>query len=464
MLAVIPNTNVAGSPGWWFSRLAAKMSQRRSRLDLLARYMDGNAPLPEGTEKLKQSYQAFQRKARTNFGELVVEAVAERMTPSGFRVGDDGELSKDCDLIWSANELDVFANDVHSDMLGLSSGYVIVGGGDAKGVPIITREDPTCIVTAHDPRRPQTVIAALKMYRDDVAGCEFSYLYLPGWVMVAKRESSVPVVDEDSRWYPKVSADLSGWDWVSLEELPFSDAMPVVRFKNRKGLGEFETHTDILDRINYMVLQRLVITAMQAFRQRAVKGDMPETQETVDDDGNTVEVPVDYAELFAPGPGSLWMIPDGVELWESQVGDITQVLAGVKDDIRDLAAVTRTPMAMLLPDGQNQSAEGAQFAREGLVFKAIDRQQRAGCGWNQAMQLALRFMGKPAVTDMETLWLPAERRTLAERADAASKLTNILPFKTNMTDIMQFSPEKAEEMETERLGDILANAIGAPSA
>jgi hypothetical protein len=282
-------------------------------------------------------------------------------------------------------------------------------------------------------------------------------------VSVARRDIGDAITfDEESRYYPSVSTSMGGWQWDSISALPFEDAMPVVRFKNRKGLGEFETHTDLLDRINYMVLQRLVITAMQAFRQRAVRGDMPTTVETLDDDGNTVEVPVDYSEIFAPGPGSLWMIPEGVELWESQVGDISQVLEGVKSDIRDLAAVTRTPMSMLLPDGQNQSAEGAQFAREGLVFKAEDRQQRAGAGWSRAMQLALRFMGEPPVTDIETLWLPAERRTLSERADAAAKLSKIVPFKTLATDVMQFSPEKAEEMESERLADILATSLGAP--
>jgi hypothetical protein len=191
---------------------------------------------------------------------------------------------------------------------------------------------------------------------------------------------------------------------------------------------------------------------MQAYRQRAVKGDLPETDEAGE--------PIDYGAIFRPGPGSLWMVPEGVELWESQATDINPLLTAVKDDIRDLAAVTRTPMSMLLPDGQNQSAEGASFAREGLVFKAKDRIQRATYGWNTVMSIKLAFEGQGPV-NVETEWLDPERRSLAERADAASKGTD-LPWRTKMTDIWQFPPDKVDRMEQERMDDTMQDLLAAP--
>jgi hypothetical protein len=441
------------------------LQQRRPRIERLERYLEGHAPLPEAGKNLKESYRDFQKKSRTNYAEVVVEATAERMTPAGFRIGDNSDLSKDADLIWSANELDVIASDVHSDMLALGHGYAIVGGPDSNGVPIITREDPELIITDHDPCRPNKVIAALKMYRDHVAAKDVAYLYLPGLVLKAEKMGA-------QTGEPDTGS--GGYEWVGYERLPIADAMPVIHFRNRRGLGEFETHTDLLDRINDMLLRRLIITAMQAFRQRAIKGDLPETQAKVDENGEVVldeagdpvQEAVDWADVFRPGAGALWVgLPEGVDIWESQVTDITPILAAVKDDVRDLAAVTRTPMSALLPDGQNQSAEGAQFAREGLVFKCRDRIQRAGYGWNQVMALALRFSGKAeTILDIETLWESPERLTLSERADAAMKMTNLIPFRTLMTEIMQFSPEKAEEMETERLADILASNLGVTPA
>jgi hypothetical protein len=116
---------------------------------------------------------------------------------------------------------------------------------------------------------------------------------------------------------------------------------------------------------------------------------------------------------------------------------------------------------MLLPDAQNQSAEGATAGREGLVWKTQDRIKRATYGWNTVMQLAMQFSGN-GVLNVDTEWLDPERRSLAERADAASKLVPAgVPFKTIMTDVMQFPPDKVERMEQERLDDALNMALAA---
>lgn len=448
------DTSVPNSPGWWLQALAKKLERKAHKRRSLRAYIEGDAPLPEGAEKVREAYRAFQRKSRTNFGELVVEAVAERMVPTGFILGDDAEGSDEASRIWHANSMDIFALDVHTDMLGVADGYVLVGPPDEDGdTAVITREDPELVVTAHDPRRPHVVIAALKMFRDDVLELDFAYLYLPGAVYVAKKRAK----DGGSR--PSITAQ--GWEWD--EELSrswpsgFERMLPVTRFRNRRGMGEFEPHTDILDRINYMILQRLVITAMQAYRQRAIvqsEGRLPET----DEDGN----PIQYNDIFQPGPGALWELPEGATLWESQTTDIRPILEGAKDDIRDLGAVTRTPMSMLLPDGANQTAEGASFAREGLIFKTSDRIRRATYGWNRVMSQAFMFSGdrsRARAVDLRTQWAPPERFSLNERADASSKATDI-PWRTRMAEIWGFRPDEIARMESERVADaMLAQAL-----
>ena len=75
------------------------------------------------------------------------------------------------------------------------------------------------------------------------------------------------------------------------------DVVPIVQFLNRGGVGEFELVTDLLDRINWVTLQRLLIIAMQAFRQRALSGELPETDENGD--------LIDYEAMFTPGPDAL---------------------------------------------------------------------------------------------------------------------------------------------------------------
>jgi hypothetical protein len=142
--------------------------------------------------------------------------------------------------------------------------------------------------------------------------------------------------------------------------------------------------------------------------------------------------------------------------------DINGILQAVRADIQDFAAVTRTPMHYLTPEGANGSAEGAALAREGLVFKTEDRIARVTSAWSKVMSLMFRWLGddeRAELLDLEPLWKPAERYSLAERADANSKFQDI-PFRSRMGLIGQFSPAEIAEMEVERRGEqILADAI-----
>ena len=49
-----------------------------------------------------------------------------------------------------------------------------------------------------------------------------------------------------------------------------------------------------------------------------------------------------------------------MEIWESQLVDLTPMLTAVKDDWHELAGETHTPLSAMLPDAANQSASGAE--------------------------------------------------------------------------------------------------------
>lgn len=440
------------SPGWWLQRLSRKIEVRnRERLTQLAAYYDGNPPLPGVPDTARKAIKEFHRKSRLNLAELAVEATRERMTPTGIRTGVQADDTGDAEAWswWQSAGMDVKVADVLEGMLKLGDGYMIVGlGGDG---PVITAEDARQVVTAHDPLDQRRVVAALKMFHDPVAELDLAYVYLPGRLRVAKRArrrlGTGPV---------RFSA--SGWEWDEdrSADLPtgLEDFMPVVRFRNRSGVGEFERHIDLLDRINHMVLQRLVIATMQAFKQRAIEGDL---DDVYPDDHPQAGQPIDWDEVFEAGPDALWRLPSGVKIWESGQADMVGILSAVKDDLRDFAAVTRTPMAMFNPDSANQTAEGATAAREGFVFKIEDRIMRAKDGLIDVLALAFRlaFDAERARRDrLGILWAPVERRSLAERADAASKAGNDMPAEARLTEIWQIPPavakRYAEELAAER--------------
>lgn len=452
------DTSQPRSPGWWFDRLAKKLEEQASRAGALnAYYANEVAVRPNSNKAVRQAYARLMSMARTNFAELIVEAVRERMNPTGFRTGVDGDELGDREAwrIWQANQLDADCQQLLRAQLSMATAYTMVGPPDDEtGAPTITIEDPREVVTEQHPSRKRRTVAALKLFRDDVVGVDMAYVYLPGVVFRAARKTGESV--------PR--ATIGGFDWVdSGQALPplLRDVVPVVQFANRPsggaGVAEFEPHLPILDRINYTILQRLEVATLQAFRQRAIKGDFP----LHDSDG----MPVDYDDIFAADPGALWQLPATAEIWESGVVDLTGIRESLKDDVRDLSAVSRTPMYLFTPDAASGSAEGAALLRESLVFKTQDRIKETSESLEQTMSLAFLWAGDPARaarTDMEVLWEDPNRPSLAERSDAATKQVAAgVPWRTVMRDVIGASPQAIERMQAERDLEMLRQAASA---
>lgn len=430
-----------------FAALLTELGDRQERCNRLDRYYRGDPDVPWGPEGCQDAFRRFARKARANWASLIVEAPRERLQVTGFRTGDasDDLADTEADRIWRANNLPAGSQLLHRAKMSMADAYVIVGDPDDEiGAPLITVEDPRQVITAHDPRDRRRTVAGLKAFVDD-SGDDVAYLYLPGRVLTARRTHSGAT--------DGLSFDTGGWEWTRevTSEIP---AVRVIRFTNRadmfgRSMGEFEDVVDDIDRINLMLLQRLTVAVMQAFRQRAVKGDLPER----DTEGEVI----DYANIFRNDPGALWQLPEGVEMWESAGVDLTPLLESVKADVRDLAATTRTPMFYLFPDAANGSAEGASLQREGLVFKARDRILEASDPWERVMALAFRVAGDEARADrskMTVLWQPPERFSLAEQYDAAVKAKAAdVPWRTIMTDVLQFEPSKVDQMEAQRFSE-----------
>jgi hypothetical protein len=440
-------------------RLFRKLSdhKRYNRLEDLHQRYRGNPPLPEGAEAARELFTAFQRKSRTNYAELAVAAVSERMRPVGFRTAVDNDETGDSEArqAWARARMNIVAADAHDMMLNLGEAYVIIGFLDEKtGVPIVTAEDPRFVVGEPDPMNPYRLRAALKYLRDDIEGEDRAYLYLPGEVWVARREAPYAPAGRlvgPMYWSPET------WDWVPERSGTLGhDEMCVVPFFNKDLQGEYEKHLDILDRINYQTLSRLCTAALQAFKQRAIEtaagsGGLDDE----DDDGN----PIDWSEVFTSDPAAIWMLPEGAKIWESSTTDLRQILEVNKDDVMNFAAVTRTPMYYLNPGGANQSADGAAMQRESLLFKTKDRIDRASPQWASVMALIFTVMGQTERADLsqlQTLWANPARLSMQEMASAASQVKDILPWRSLMSYVFDFDPDTIERMESEREEEALA--------
>ena len=105
------------------------LGKEQAHFNMLEKYYDGDAPLPEGAEGQSRAYRRFQRKARLNMAQLAVAAVRERMNIGGFRTGatDDENGDLEARRLWRANNLDVHSADLHTYFLKFGEAYAIVG-------------------------------------------------------------------------------------------------------------------------------------------------------------------------------------------------------------------------------------------------------------------------------------------------------------------------------------------------
>lgn len=446
------------SPGWWLAKLAKKREMRLPELIRLHSYIAGNPPLPKGVQGMREAYQDLQKTARINLAESAVTAVSDRIAVRAIRtaLADDFDGDELALTIWRENNLDVELSDVLENMLGLRDGYMMVGlDPDDDESVVVTGEDPRLVVTIHDPLHQAEVRAGLKMFHDPDEGFDYAYLFVAGepvldgagrrtgeWTpakrYVAKRQR------KNSNGILRFTASAYEWDddrgGIDGEELTHR-FVPIVRFRNRNGISEFERHTDTLDRINHGILQRLVISLYQAYRLRAVVVDDDDAPDTDPETGREIN----YEDILSSDPGAFLKLPLGAKMWESAQTDLNGILKAVRDDILFFMEETKTPLPAV-SDSVQQSAEGAANLKEGNQFKTERTQVRVAASLALVFQIAFLCLGDEKRAERGAIrvdYKPTSRYSLAEMYDAFSKSTD-LPLETRMSEVLQFDPERVE--------------------
>lgn len=476
----IDDIDTPDSDGWWLQRLmmelhdrrvgrcgkrrwtrsAVKSSRVRPPLLILDDYLRGDPPLQEGIHTTwAAEFRVHARMGRLNIADLLVSAPSNRMGIRDFRTsaGDDDLGDAKARQLMRANKLKLVARDVHDYMLGLGDGYTIVTPPDStRKFSLITGESPLQCITAEDPATGQR-LAGLKVFRDDYDTTDWAYLFRPGVLRVAKLEGPTSI-----RELGPARTLAKAWDWVDekSDDVP-GNKVAMVRFRNRRGVGEFERHLDTLDRINDKLFNEWWIGKIQAFRQRAVMLDDEDSEEL--DDALAEEQhaagpdashpaysndPDVLAGIFTSAPDALWRLPLGAKMWESTPVDTGPMIVSISKELERLSAATSNPLHTITPDAANGSAEGASLMREEHVYKIEDRRDRAEGGWAETLGMAFEFQGdteRADVTGIEPLWVPIERYSLQEKTTAAAAVKGILPVEAIEEDILQYAPADVQD-------------------
>lgn len=445
------------TPEEWLPILAKRMDYRMPRIRLLKRYVDGDAPLPEAGRNVRASWQKFQKESRTNWGLMIREAVANRIVPNGIKVGGSttSPAAVRAQLIWRNNRMDSVFKDWVRFGVTFAESYMTVWSGDPGGTPVITADSPETMCISADPLQPWRVRAGLRVWRDEDAEKDYALVWIDGSRQKFSRDCYT--AGAKRRMIRQISG---GWD-PDGEPVPTSGPPPIVVYNNPDYLGEFETHIDLINRINNGILYRRVIEAMQAFRQRALRSKEGTTGlQQKDASGNDI----DWSKILEPAPGCLWDLPPGIDIWESQQTDTRPLLDGSKDDVRQLSSASSTPLPMLMPDSANQTAAGATATTEAFLSKCADRCQEAQVGGVAILVEALQLDGTDlGDTTLDLSFEPVERVSLVEKMTAAAqaKLAG-MPTKTIWRDVLGWSPEEIAQADQDAADEALTALLAAP--
>ncbi|ATS93110.1 portal protein [Gordonia phage Patio] len=462
------------SNDWFLIYMLKELYSAHPEFKRLNRYVDGDPPKPEtpsSTEDSWKEFEVFRKKSRTNLAEQIIGACTDRTTVQGFRTAAeyDTDGDKKARELWDANDMDVKGDKAISDSYTFGKGYLLADPITKKARHYLPSQALVINDVAEEPR------AGLCIEHRPTEGRDYAFLYLrdvdqnglgtgPVSIHIAVRDRDArgrvgALGGNFEREIPVTTYLTQRWTWWKTVETGLT-MIPLVDFPNRDECGEFKKHTDILDRINHMILQRVVIATMQAFKQRAIKGKFPK----YDKDGKEI----DYDKMFPSDPNALWLLPEDAEIWESGQTSIQDILSAVKDDVRDLASVTRTPMNYFSSDAANQSATGSELQNDSYLLKIRDRKTRMSARWRRFMSLMFEINGDTERANIEKLaviWMPSDNVAITDRYSAASQAKALgMPLRTIMREVLNFDPETIEVTELEMISETLKNAIRTPAA
>lgn len=410
-----------GSPRWYLTRLTQRLLSRQTRYDRLERYMLGNHDYPNGDKRYVVALRELQRKCRTNYCVLIAQAVTNRMKVNGFQFGPESQEDEDAKKIWTANNMDLQSSIIINTASVFGDAYVLVAppleeDEDGDGLPIITAEDPRLCITESDPRHPTRLLAGLKMWQDDASQTIWAVLYLPESILLYQGPTITDYVGTDIASLTQIlvgrSAAAGGFKLVDEQPNPVGE-VTLIRVNwqpafGSLGRGEFEGVIDIQDRINTVMLERMVLSKSQAFNQRWMTG-------------------AKKGEEFKAGADMVWAtVNQEAKFGQFDAVDFTQINAAINDDVGHLAAVTGTPATYLMNRMVNVSGDTLTQDQSALVTKIRLRQEAVGWAYERVMRLAFKIDGdtaKAKETEVVTLWRDAEVKDLAGLGDLFSKLT-----------------------------------------
>ncbi len=402
------------SPMWWVKKLHARLEEQQREVEFFDAYYRGDHPLPWLAPQAQTEFRRVLLMTRSNYMGLVCDLTAERMQIEGFRLGADAEAA-DAETwrIWQANGLDSDSDQALLEALICGRAYMLVAPNPTdRATPQVWVEHPSQCVVAYEPgSNRRTRRAGLKVWADEWTGGLSATLWVDGWVYKYAAETKPGVPSMNLDWTERTVA---GEAWPARNPL---GVVPLIEVPNNPrllsgGVSEIADVTDIQDRINKTIADRLITQDYGAF---------PQKWATAWPEADTLGVPTPPIDV-----GRNRMVTTDVaetRFGQWQAADMDPYSNAKREDVKDIGSRTRVPSQYLLGELTHVNGETLKASESGLISKVRQRMRTAGEPIEDVVRLFRAAAGLPddGGESMETIWRDPEIRTEGERTDSVVK-------------------------------------------
>lgn len=404
------------------AELGAELDRRTENHRLLDTYYEGSCPLPVAVTqaRLTKLYRYLMPMAEQGWGALVVDSVLDRLEPSGIR-SDDRAADAAVWGFWQDNAMDAESKLAHSAALVDGRAHALVWPGE-MGTPEVRLDDACQMVVCYEEGSRRKRLAAMRRWVE--GDRTYATLYRPEAIykFEAKDSSQTGRPAAEMQWQRR-ELDTELWPLpnplgvVPVVEIAVNRRLAAGKFAYAKG--EFERNTGLLDRINLLTFLGLVVAVWMGFPLRGVIGQ----KVLVDDSGDPIAP-------FEAKPDSI-VVVENPEAKFAEFGAADRKNLSILPELAELAMLTKTPRHYFPQEGgiSNVSADTIRADEGALHAKVTGHKATLGEGWEEVLRLGGAMLEDPVDLSQraELQWHDHESRSLAERADAASKLKDVLP-------------------------------------
>jgi hypothetical protein len=410
------------------NEVAGDTTGRTDNYETFRRYYDGEH-VSELTGRAKQYLlQETNVDYAENICDLVVDAMADRLTIHGWKKEKGGETVVDkAGEVWRFNNMDEIHKTCISRTLELGDSFMIVDWDAEAKMPEIHFNHPKKVKVEYSPDNPQKKEYAVKIWKDNKvspvnpSGDDVLRMNV---YFENRIERYFTDTNDTLKWSVWFDEDDEYWPipWTNDNEPDVEGengrGIPVFHLKNKArgnqyGVSELRKAIPLQNSLNKLWLDLFEVADQQGFPQRYATGIGKQKS----------------ADVVGSGSGSLWTSSDPeTKFGQFQAADLNMLVNVIDSRYRTIAGTTYTPIHMLVLAKGILSGEALKKSEAGLVAKVKDRHPTFGNEFANIMMMCLALLDQNGVkvegfnyktTHLEPIWGDAENVDELEKMEVA---------------------------------------------